>query len=185
MKVFRTLLSVLLSSVCGLILVAPGHAVECRSPQAMQLAFLEGEWRVESRFRLGGDPVEWETSTAESSIRALFPGCVWREEFRGVRGGEKLEMTGLFGYSNISDRLQHVWSHSQHGLLTYYEGELSEGSVSFVSEFEFRGTRVIVRKVITRLTSGFDMRTERSLDGGKNWEPNWFLKYSPRESEPS
>jgi len=180
-----------LSIKSGLIMAAlfffagPVSASACESEQAKKLSFLEGEWLVESRFRSGGEPERWETSRAHSKIEAVFPGCLWREEFTGSRGGRELKVTGLFAFSNISNRLQHVWAHSQHGLLTFYEGVAEGGSIEFESGFSLRGTRVLVRKVFTRKDSGFEVRTERSLDEGRTWDVNWILVYGPSKASAS
>jgi len=149
------------------------------------LRFLEGEWKVESRFRLSRDPERWETSVGHSRIEALFPGCLWREAFTGSRGGMELKVTGLFAFSNISNRPQHVWAHSQHGLLTFYEGEVDGASINFESGLDLRGTRVLVRKVFTRNDAGFEVRTERSADGRRTWDVNWVLVYSASKSRTS
>ncbi|HUF04628.1 MAG TPA: DUF1579 family protein [Aridibacter sp.] len=151
----------------------------CETDLSKQMSFLGGSWKVESRFRISRDPDKWETTVGRSVIQDVFPGCVWKEEFSGARDGKPLKVIGLFGFSNITGNLQHTWSHSQHGILTFYEGRLLGDEVVFNSQLTVRGTVFLFRKVIKRGSGGFEVRTERSsTDGGKTWDAGWFLTYT-------
>ncbi|QQS40100.1 MAG: DUF1579 family protein [Acidobacteriota bacterium] len=155
----------------------------CESDEAKQMSFLAGNWNVESRFRVSRNPEKWETTTGKSVVEDFFPGCVWKEEFTGTRDGKPLRVIGLFGFSNITGNLQHAWSHSQHGILTFYEGRMVGDEIVFSSQLSVRGTVFNFRKVIKRTGEGFDARTERSTDGGKTWDTGWFLSYNKAGSK--
>lgn len=150
----------------------------CETDDAKQMSFLAGSWKVESRFRISRNPERWETTAAKSVIDDVFPGCVWQEEFSGTRDGKPLKVIGLFGFSNITGNLQHTWSHSQHGILTFYEGRLVGDEIVFSSQLSVGGSVFLVRKVIKKVSGGFEVRTERSTDEGKTWDAGWFLSYS-------
>ena len=154
----------------------------CKTKEAQQLAFMKGEWTVSSRFRVDRNPEKWEQSMGRSLISEEFPGCLWKEEFSGMRHGKPLRVLGLYSFSNISGKLQHTWAHSQHGVLTAYEGEAEADSIILKSNVEVRGTLIIRRKVIEKRQNGFRVRTERSLDGGKTWDSGWYLEYSQTRS---
>ncbi|MCO6510041.1 MAG: DUF1579 family protein [Aridibacter famidurans] len=150
----------------------------CETEDAKQMSFLAGTWNVESRFRISRNPERWETTAAKSVIDDVFAGCVWQEDYSGIRDGKPLKVIGLFGFSNITGNLQHTWSHSQHGILTFYEGRLVGDEIVFNSQLSVRGTVFLFRKVIKRTRDGFEARTERSTDGGKTWDAGWLLSYT-------
>lgn len=152
---------------------APG----CGNNKARALSFLEGKWTVESRYRTSSNPEKWEETSAESSILPVFPDCLWREELTGTRSESPLNMIGLFGYSNVSDRFQHTWAHSRHGMLTFYEGDFSNGELLFETRLAVRGKEVRFRKVISKVATGFDVRTLCSTGADSGWQETWVLKY--------
>lgn len=149
----------------------------CETEKAKQLQFLEGAWDVESRFRTSSEPEKWELTEAVSVIEPVFPGCLWREEMTGIRARGPLSVIGLFSYTNISDRLQHSWAHSLHGALSHYEGGFVGDELVFEARFTLRGREFISRKVFRKTPNGFDVRSERSADGGKTWDAGWYLSY--------
>lgn len=181
-RTFRT--AAALAAALFLVMAAtPASAQDagCETDEAKKMSFLGGSWKVESRFRISGDPEKWETTIGNSVIEDVFPGCVWKEEFDGIRNGKPLKVIGLFGFSNITGNLQHTWSHSHHGLLNFYEGRRLGDEIILSSQLSVRGTVFVFRKVIKRTGEGFEARTERSSDGGKTWDTGWFLTYSRQD----
>ena len=149
----------------------------CSTDESRRLAFLEGDWKVESRFRISSRPEKWETTEAVSNISPVFPGCLWEEAFEGIREGEAIRIVSLYGFSNVSNRFQHTWAHSQHGMLTNYEGRFENGVLTFETTISILILELRLRKVIRRNRSGFEVRSARSTDNGKTWDETWVLTY--------
>ncbi|REJ75215.1 MAG: DUF1579 domain-containing protein [Acidobacteria bacterium] len=149
----------------------------CQTERSKMLGFLSGTWTVQSDFRMSRNPEVWESTEGTSVIEPVFPGCLWKETLSGTREGKPITVAGLFGYSNISDKFQHTWAHSNHGVLTFYEGVFEEESLVFSAELIVGERKILFRKVIQRTAEGFDARTERSVDGGESWDTGWKVSY--------
>lgn len=156
----------------------PADEPGCATERAEKLKFLEGEWDVVNRFRLSGRDNKWEKTEARAVIRPLFANCLWFEELRGTRAGRPHRVIGLYSYNNITDKLQWTGAHSEHGVLTLYEGDFEGGELKLESALEIRGRKFLFRRLITKTPQGFEVRSQRSLDGGKSWDTSWHLTYS-------
>lgn len=151
----------------------------CATVQSKKLGFLVGRWNVKSRFRISRREDKWEQTTAFSVIDDQFRDCLYREILTGERNNRPLKFIGLYSYSNVSNRMQWVGGHSEHGILTMYEGRFVDGSLILENETEIGGRKFYFRRVVTRTNKGFKVRSERSTDG-KAWDAGWFLEYERR-----
>ncbi|MDH3492325.1 MAG: hypothetical protein OEM82_02155 [Acidobacteriota bacterium] len=154
-------------------------ALGCATDKSRTLGFLVGEWNVRSNFRINKAQSKWEKSEAVSKITHLFEDCVYQEILTGTRNGRPYQFTGLFSYNNMSDKLQWVGGHSEHGVLTLYEGDFVDGELILENQLMLRSNLVYFRIVITKTKDGFDVRSERSADK-KLWDAGWYMSYTRR-----
>ncbi len=154
-------------------------AGECASVEAQRLSFLTGEWEVRSKFRLSREPEKWEETQARSKIDYLFENCLLLEQFEGTRQGRALRATAMYAYNRTSKKYEWVGADSEHGFLTLYTGSLSGNDLVLESAVEISGQRILLRRVLTKKSAGgFEIRYQRSTDGGRTWDTAWYLIYS-------
>ena len=158
--------------------VQPKDELGCATEESKRLKFLEGKWNVVNRFRINGRENIWEETKAKSKIKFLFKDCLWQEELKGKREGRPHKVISLYSYNNMSKKLQWVGGHSEHGVLTLYEGNFDEGELKLESSLEIRGRTIFFRRLITKTASGFEVRSQRSVDEGKTWDTGWHLTYT-------
>lgn len=158
----------------------PKDELGCATEQAKQLKFLQGKWNVINRFRTSGQDNKWEETKAKSEIKFLFKDCLWLEELEGTREGRPHEVIGMYSYNNINDKLQWVGGHSEHGVLSLYEGNFEGDDLNMFSSLEIRGRKILFRRQITKTAKGFEVRSQRSVDDGKTWDTSWHLTYTRR-----
>ncbi|MEZ5427415.1 MAG: DUF1579 family protein [Pyrinomonadaceae bacterium] len=150
----------------------------CASEEGKKLSFLTGKWRVKSKFRTGSEPDKWEETTGTSEIKFLFEDCLAQEKLEIKRGGRPLTVIALYSYNNFSDMYQWTFAHSEHGLLTFYEGPLEGDRFTFRSETKAGGRKISFERLLTKTAKGFDLTAQRSSDGGKTWRVDWYLSYT-------
>lgn len=135
-----------------------------------------GEWKVRSNFRTSRRDNKWEKTEATSVIKQRFKECVYEELLTGERNGRPHQLLGLYSYNNLSDKLQWVGGHSEHGVLTLYEGEFVDDELILEYSMMLRSRLIHFRIVITKTREGFDLRSERSSDK-KLWDAGWYRNY--------
>ena len=124
-----------------------------------------------------GKPTE-----ATSVIRQRFKDCVYEELLTGTRNERPHQLLGLYSYNNLSDKLQWVGGHSEHGVLTLYEGDFVDDELILEYSMMLRSRLIYFRIVITKTRDGFDLRSERSSDK-KLWDAGWYRSYRKGEIE--
>jgi hypothetical protein len=149
----------------------------CASEKSESLNFLVGTWNVNSKFRLSRSENKWEQTNGTAKITHLFKNCIYQEVLNGTRNGRPHQFTGLFSYNNLSEKLQWVGGHSEHGVLTLYEGNFEDGELKLKNQMTLRSNIVYFRIVVTKTRDGFDVRSERSRDG-KLWDAGWYRSYT-------
>ncbi len=172
------------SIIFALLLITPAIAVAqvnaggCASVEGQKLKFLLGEWKVTSKFRLSKQPEQWEETQARSKITSRFEDCLLVEHFEGKRQGHSFTATGLYAYDRNAKNYQWVGFDSEHGVLTLYVGGLNGNDLVLESKVEISGQTVRLRRVWTqRATGGFEVRSQRSTDAGRNWDTAWHMIY--------
>ena len=150
----------------------------CASVEAQRLSFLAGEWKVRSKFRLSREPDQWEETQARSRISYLFENCLMVEQFEGTRRGHAFRATAMYAYNGTSKKYEWVGADSEHGVLTLYAGSLSGNDLVLESRVEISGESILLRRVLTKNPAGgFEIRCQRSSDGGRSWDTVWYLAY--------
>jgi hypothetical protein len=149
------------------------HADErtCAQATTRLLGSLVGDYEVLVQFRSG--PNSWDSSAARSRFGYELGGCLLTEHFQGHRYGEPYDYVALFGTAGAEGgRVQRVFAHSQHGLLSLASGNWNQAGDSLVFEDSalVRGTWIRQRYQLVR-SANDELSTEgrRSEDGGRTW----------------
>jgi hypothetical protein len=154
-----------------------------REATARDFDFLLGSWQVANRRlrrRLAGSD-DWEEFAATSTVRPILGGLGDEDVFETEHDGGFVGMSFRF-FDPERQRWSIYWADSRR------PGELDppvfgciDGDVGiFHGEDVFRG-----RPVLVRFTwSGVTTRTPRweqafSDDGGRTWETNWVMDFTP------
>lgn len=168
----------LLLLMTSAVAVAQQGAGGCASAEAQKLSFLVGEWKVKSRFRLSREPERWEETQVRSKIAYLFADCLLVEQFEGTRQGHPFKATAMYAHDRNSKKYEWVGADSEHGVLTLYTGSLGGNELALESKVELSGQTVLLRRVWTKGPArGFEVRSQRSGDGGRTWETTWHMVY--------
>ena len=149
-------------------------------------AFLEGQWQVSHR-RLK-EPLTGRTDWLEFESKARFftllDGLVSVEELYGADGKP-------FGAAVRSfDRSTRLWSDrwlpARSGLLGgAVTGKFENGVAVFASEEDWEGKRLISRGTWQRISpTEVTWQQEASIDDGKTWELNWFMRFQRVVDQP-
>ena len=155
------------------------HEGGCASSEAQALNFLKGDWSVKSKFRLSREPERWEETTGRSKISYLFDNCLLQEQFETTRQGHPFTATAMYAYNRNTKKYESVGADSEHGVLTLYSGPMSGNELVLETKVEISGQSILLRRVWTKdPTGGFEVRSQRSSDGGKTWDTAWYLVYS-------
>lgn len=140
----------------------------CWHPEFDAFSFLKGEWRVRYEDRLGDGT--WEKGDARSWIMPDFDGCLLVERYGGSRAGKPFAGRAFYGFNSVNGRLQRMWSDSEHGMLTTYEGVLAGHEIVLDYRMVLRGQPVILRDVFLAMSAdSFKVENRRSNDDGKTW----------------
>jgi hypothetical protein len=156
------------------------HAAVCASSEAQRLGFLRGEWKVKSRFRFSRQPEQWEETQLRSTISYLFEDCLLVEVLKGKRQGHPFKATVMYGHNPNSNKYESVGADSEHGVLSLYTGSMSGNELVLELKIEISGESILLRRVLTKNPVGFEVRSQRSSDGGQTWDTTWHLVYSPK-----
>ena len=150
----------------------------CSTPEGKAFSFVVGDWKVKSKFRVGSNPDNWEETQGTSKIEYTFEGCLAREDLRIKRNGRPLNVVSMFSYSNISRKYQWMYAHSEHGVLSLFEGDKNGKIFNFKDSVEVRGRTFLFERRMKKTDSGFVLVARRSFDQGKTWRDDWYLEYS-------
>ena len=152
----------------------------CASNEGKQMDFLVGEWNVKSKFRVGSRPDKWEETLGTSRIKYLFDQCLLFEKLNVKRGGRPLTVIATYSYNNISRNYQWSFAHSEHGLLSFFEGPLADDGFTFRNTLELGGRKILFKRLLTKTKEGFELVAKRSFDNGTTWRDDWYLSYTRR-----
>jgi hypothetical protein len=154
----------------------PPSLPDCGLETVPLLRALVGNWTVETEFRTGA--AGWQRTDARSSFELDLRGCVLVERYSGTREGRPFDILGVMGVNGDGPRIQRVWAHSQHGLLTLYAGDVRDGELVLDATVAVRGEPLMLRLVYTDVgPDGFRFESLRSTDGGTTWAVTWRAKY--------
>jgi hypothetical protein len=149
----------------------------CATEEGKKLSFLLGNWKVKSKFRVGNNPDKWEETVGTAKINFLFDNCLVQEKLDIKRDGRPLTVISMYSYNNFTNNYQWIFAHSEHGLLTLFEGELNNGKFILKNSLEIQGRTILFERHLVETKNGFDLTARRSFDNGKTWRTDWYLEY--------
>ncbi|WP_394846979.1 hypothetical protein LZC95_05875 [Pendulispora brunnea] len=145
--------------------------------------FLMGSWHVRNRRlreRLKGS-TQWDEFDATNVARPLLDGVGNEDEFRTDHDGGFIGMSFRF-FNRATKQWSIYWASNRTGVLEPpVTGSFSENTGTFYGDDVLEGQPIRVRFIWSRI----DTKTPRweqafSNDGGKTWETNWIMDFSPR-----
>lgn len=153
----------------------PQDEIGCATTEGSKLSFLIGDWKVKSKFRTGND--KWEETTGTSKIIFLFNKCLVQEKLDIKRDGRPLSVIAMYSYNNFTNNYQWIFAHSEHGLLTLFEGGLNDDKFILKNALDVRGRTIRFERHLTKTKAGFTLTAKRSFDKGKTCRDDWYLDY--------
>lgn len=155
-----------------------GQQAACYHKELDDWAFLEGDWTVRTNTRLSANG-PWEQATASAQIKRDLQGCLLTERFNGTRQGRPFQALSLFAWNSNSQRLQQVFSDSEHGPLVFYEGAKNHAEILVDLDWKLPdGRSVKLRRAYFNFTKdSFTLESRRSTDCGKTWDTTGRAEY--------
>jgi hypothetical protein len=155
---------------------------------ARDFDFLLGSWNVANRRlkrRLAGSD-DWEEFASTSVARPILDGFGNEDVFTADHDGGFVGMSFRF-FDPERERWSIYWADSRRPgeldppLFGHFDGE----SGVFHGEDVFRGRPILVRFVWSDVTTPTP-RWEQAFsdDGGRTWETNWVMEFTPAEGGP-
>jgi hypothetical protein len=155
---------------------------------ARDFDFLLGSWNVANRRlkrRLAGSD-DWEEFAATAVARPILDGFGNEDVFTTDHDGGVVGMSFRF-FDPERRRWSIYWADSRRPgeldppLFGHFDGE----SGVFHGEDVFKGRPILVRFIWSRVTTATP-RWEQAFsdDGGKTWETNWVMDFTPAEGGP-
>ena len=155
-------------------------------PASFALYFLEGRWTIAHRQLMDAfaEAEEWREYAGQARFFTLLDGLVSVEELRTGDGRP------FGGAMRTFDRTQRSWSDAwvseRSGVLQLPQhGRFVDGVGTIESPDEYEGKPILARGVWRRI--GADLVTWEqafSLDGGKHWTSNWFMRFERVSNSP-
>ncbi len=142
--------------------------VACTAPEYHQLDFWIGDWDAYDV----GEPAK---PVARTRVDRLLDGCVFKENYQGVNGGEGQSFS-------IYDATRKLWHQSwvtNRGKLLVIEGQFQNGEMVLSGTDYFTAGHPIVRGVWKREDGGVRETAVTSTDDGVTWKPLFDLIFRP------
>jgi len=152
----------------------PTDELGCASKEGEKLSFLVGNWKVKSKCRRGKT---WEETTGTANFKFLFDDCLLPEKLSVKRDGKPLTVLAMYPYNNFTKSYQWMFAHSEHGLMSLFEGGLKEDKFTLENSLDLGGRRILFRRLLSKKEKGFELIAKRSFDQGKTWRVDWYLDY--------
>jgi hypothetical protein len=154
---------------------------------ARDFDFLMGRWNVHNRAlrrRLGGSD-EWVEFASTCAARPLLDGLGNEDEFRTDYAGGFIGMSFRF-FDPKTRRWSIYWADTRRPgqLEPPVFGGFSGDTGVFEGADTFEGRPILVRYYWSGATTG-KPRWEQAFsdDGGKTWESNWIMEFTPAEAD--
>jgi ketosteroid isomerase-like protein len=148
----------------------------CTAPEYHQLDFWIGNWDVYDV----GEPAE---PVARTRVDRLLNGCVLKENYQGVNGGEGQSFS-------IYDATRKLWHQSwitNRGKLLVIEGQFQNGEMVLSGTDYFTASHPIIRGTwkLDSAEGGVRETAVTSTDGGATWNPLFDLIFRPHGPAPN
>jgi hypothetical protein len=141
--------------------------------------FLAGSWKISHRQLKAAGGKDWDEFPGEATCWSVLGGVGSIEELRIP--ARKFAGLGI----RLLDVEKHVWSdfwvNARSGVLTCpgMTGSFTNGVGTFIAEDVDDGKPILARGVWDRITkTSCRWHQAISKDGGKTWEPNWFMDWT-------
>jgi hypothetical protein len=147
--------------------------------------FLLGSWKVHNRYLKGRmrQSTEWIEFEAQSDVQPLLNGLGDLDRYRAVRDGESIEGVTLRLFNPATGEWSIHWADTVRAgvLLPPMVGRFVGDVGQFFGDEMVDGKKVLCRFLWTRTkTSSPHWEQAFSDDGGKTWETNWIMTFTPR-----
>ncbi len=149
---------------------AQDQAPPCRHPELGHAAFLEGEWQVRVRERVGPGDDDWRERQGTSIWRWRVDRCVMMEELSLQGGPRAYSEARLLAYDGRAEEWDLAIVDSEHGNLVTMTGRAVAEGLEFTSAQSRRGRILLDRVRLRRVTDNeLEYRVEASFDAGATW----------------
>ena len=147
-------------------------AAACAAPEYHQLDFWIGDWDAY-------DGAEPQKPVARAHVDRLLNGCVLKENYQGVTGGEGQSFS-------IYDKTRKLWHQSwvtNRGKLLVIEGQFQNGEMVLSGTDFFTPTHPLIRGTWKPdpTEKGVRETAVTSTDGGSTWQPLFDLIFRPHD----
>ena len=140
-------------------------------PQEMQqIAGLVGTWDVvrQTRWDTTQPPLESQAVCVNTMI---LNGCAMERSITSQMRQMAYEGRGTLSYHQGLKKWQYTWLDNTGGLLSHYQGSMTDGKLAVSGEDVTPLVTVWTRITISNITDKrFDETIESSRDGGKTWK---------------
>ncbi len=148
--------------------------------------FLFSSWKIHNRFLTARlqDSNEWVEFDATSTVEPLLNGLGNIERFSAVRNGVETAGITLRLFNPLTEQWSLYWADTVRAgvLQAPMIGKFHDGKGQFLGDEEVAGKKVLCRFLWEKRHSDGLPRWEQAFsdDGGKNWETNWIMSFSPQ-----
>lgn len=141
------------------------------APEEMKhLAFLVGDWKVASKWRMDYKSEEWTESEATCNYAYILDGCAMQFTYKGDIQGMPFMGMGVQTYDRETKKWQTTWLDNMAARSTLYTGDRKEGTTVFYGDDIYAGMKMMSRMTTWDETeTSFKWKMEQSMDGGKTW----------------
>lgn len=171
----------LLQAATGLALAGSASALPAPG-RAGEFDFLHGEWQIRHRRRVEG---RWDEFSGEASCWSVLDGRGSIEELRIP--ARQFAGLGI----RLLDQSQQLWTDFWVSARTCVisppgmPGRFVDGVGTFEADEEEQGQPIKVRGIWDHITpESHRWHQAVSRDGGRTWEPNWFMGWTRTDHQP-
>jgi len=147
----------------------------CTAPEASQLDFWVGEWKL-----------TWSDSVhGTNKIEKMFGNCTIHENFTDPKLGYLGQSWSV--YNQNYKIWQQTWVDNQGSYIHLTGGMVRDSMILKTVERNVPASVSPTGKMVNRMIfynikpESFDWSWEASTDGGKNWKPNWKIHYERKK----
>jgi len=151
-------------------------------PQMKEIAFMQGEWTVDTQFRMGPE-ADWVAAKGEATVRAELDGCLQRMELSSEVMGMPFKGVGIDTFNRETGKYESYWIDTMSAHLSKMTGGFEDGKMVFLGEDTMMGQTQWMKSVSDKISDdevSFEMSI--SMDEGKTWFTNMKMIYHRKKS---